>query len=129
MPAAGMTKTVVFLDGRHPFLVIVPADRYGNVSRVRAAVGSSDIRKATDAEIERLFPPAEVGAMPPLVAFTRMPIYLDRLLTNQESIGFAVGINREVVHMSVRDFRRLNRPVMGEFSSPDAWDEIVAPAV
>jgi prolyl-tRNA editing enzyme YbaK/EbsC (Cys-tRNA(Pro) deacylase) len=45
MPAAGMTKTVVFLDGRHPFLVIVPAHRYVDVKRVRAAAGSSNIRK------------------------------------------------------------------------------------
>jgi Ala-tRNA(Pro) deacylase len=126
MPPHRIAKTVVFCDGSEYLLVVVPADTYVDIEQVRAAVGSRELRKAVEDEVLELFPQAEVGAMPPLSALARVPVYLDRALANEEFIAFTAGTHRDVVHMKTGDFRHLSQPVIGDFSRPDLWDEPLA---
>ena len=126
IPAHRIAKTVVFIDGDKPLLVVVPADTYVDIEQVRAAVGSRAVRKAIEPEILELFPEGEVGAMPPLSALAGVPVYLDRALTEQEFIAFTAGTHRDVVHMKTCDFRHLNQPVVGDFGRPDVWEETLA---
>ena len=116
----------MFIYGYKPLLVVVPADTYVDIEQVRAAVGSSAVRKAIEPEILELFPEAEAGAMPPLSALAGVPVYLDRALTEQEFIAFTAGTHRDVVHMKTCDFRHLNQPVVGDFGRPDVWEETLA---
>ncbi len=126
MPAHRVAKTVVFIDGNKPLLVVVPADTYVDIVQVRAAVGSRDLRKAIEPDVLELFPQAEVGAMPPLGALARVPVYLDRALAEQAFIAFTAGTHRDVVHMNTADFRHLGQPVIGDFSRPEPWEETLA---
>lgn len=123
MPAHRVAKTVVFISGNKPLFVVVPADAYVDIEQVRAAVGSRELRKAIEPEILRLFPQAEVGAMPPLSALAGVPIYLDRALTEQEFIAFTAGTHRDVIHMKTCDFRCLNESVVGDFGQADVWEK------
>jgi Ala-tRNA(Pro) deacylase len=121
-PAHRVAKAVVFCNDNEYLLAVVPADTYVDFEQLRAAVGSGQLRMAVEGEIIERFPQAEVGTMPPLSALARVPVYLDRAVADQEFIAFTAGTHRDVVHMKATDFRRLTRPVIGDFSRPDAWE-------
>src|SRR4051794_24807588 len=85
MPAHRVAKTVVFQNTDDNYLlVVVAADAYVDVELVRTAIGVRALRPARESEMSRLFPHAEVGAMPPLTALAHVPVYLDRELADQE---------------------------------------------
>lgn len=121
-----IAKAVVFRNGSEYLFVVVPGDNYVDVEQVRAAVGSRDVNKAVEIEISAQFPQAEVGAMPPIPALARVPVYLDRELAKQEFIAFTAGTHRDVIHMKTADFRDLAEPVIGDFSRPHVWERNVA---
>ena len=50
-----------------------------------------DVRLATEAECANLFPDRQVGTMPPFGNLYGVEVYVDRLLTEDESIVFEAG--------------------------------------
>jgi len=110
LPLREVAKTVVlFGDGAFQ-IVVVPASKLVDFHEVRAALGLSQARLATEMELADLFPDCELGAMPPLGPLYRLPVYLDAGLAGQDMIAFNAGTHREVMHMRTAEFRRLVSP-------------------
>ncbi len=109
LPHEVAKTVVVFGDGAY-HMIVIPASRLVDLHEVRAALGLSQARMATETELSKLFPNCELGAMPPLGPVYGLPVYLDVGLASQETIAFNAGTHREVIHMQTTEFRRLVSP-------------------
>jgi Ala-tRNA(Pro) deacylase len=119
MPPHRMAKTVVCRDGDGYVMAVVPADSHVDLEQLRTAIGVSVLYLAEETELCLLFPDAAVGSMPPLGPLFNLRVYVDRQVANQEFIAFNAGTHRDVIHMRVADFRRLVKPVIGDFCQPN----------
>ena len=99
-------------------MVVVPADSYVDFDQLRAAIGVPTLYLAPESDLQRLFPGAELGSMPPLGGLFGLRVYLDREVRTQEFIAFNAGTHRDLIHMRVADFEHLIRPVVGDFCEP-----------
>ena len=104
-----VAKTVVYSGERGYGMAVVPADCVVDLEELRNAVGSMQIRLATEAEIGALFPESELGAMPPLGPMFDLPVVVDGSLSEEEFIAFNAGTHRDVIHMSFGDFVRVSK--------------------
>ena len=112
LPAWEVAKTVVVYGDNKYHLLVVPADRYVDMSEVQFALDLKRVRLATETELATLFPDCEIGAMPPIGILFDLPVYLDNELAHEAMITFNAGTHQECVHMRMEDFRRLNKPIV-----------------
>ena len=110
LPPREVAKTVVVFGDGGFHMVVIPASKLVDFHEVRAALGLTQARLATEPEIEELFPDCELGAMPPLGPLYNLPVYLDASLAGQDMIAFNAGTHRDVIHMRMAEFRRLVSP-------------------
>lgn len=128
VPAHNLAKTVVIHDDAGYALAVLPGDRLVDLFELRSALGRAHLRLANEAEIARLFPDCELGAMPPLGNLSGLPVYADADLAMHEFLVFNAGTHRDTLHMRFSDFDRLVRPTLLHFarqagSRPvPAWD-------
>ena len=96
-------------------MVVLPAAVHMNPQVVRHVTGRHGIQLEDEAELNRLFPDCEVGAMPPFGALYGLPMYVDPCLALESEIVFQAGNHHEAVRMRWVDFERAVRPVVAEF--------------
>jgi len=109
-PAQEVAKVVVFLAENGYRMVVLPACKVVDFQELRAMLGFSHARLATEKELAQLFPDCELGAMPPFGNLYGMPVYLDSSLLADETIAFNAGTHRDVVHIRLDDYRKLANP-------------------
>ncbi|HLH16270.1 MAG TPA: YbaK/EbsC family protein [Bryobacteraceae bacterium] len=109
-PAREVAKTVVIFGDGGYHMVVVPASKLVDLHEVRPVLGLTQARLATEGELGTLFPDCELGAMPPIGPIYGFPVFLDAALAGQETIAFNAGTHRDVVHMTMAEFRRLAEP-------------------
>jgi Ala-tRNA(Pro) deacylase len=109
MPAHELAKTVVYFCNSGFGIAVVAADRLVDLVRLGRLVGHSYIRLADEAELARLFPDCELGAMPPFGDSCAIPVIVDAGIAG-EFIAFTMGTHRDIVRMSFADFQRLAKP-------------------
>jgi Ala-tRNA(Pro) deacylase len=110
LPAQEVAKVVVFLAENGYRMVVLPANKVVDFQELRAMLGFSHARLATETELADLFPDCDLGAMPPFGNLYDMPVHLDSSLLADETIAFNAGTHRDVVHIRLGDFRRLVNP-------------------
>ncbi len=110
LPVQEVAKVVVFLAENGYRMVVLAANKVVDFQELRAMLGFSHARLATERELGELFPDCELGAMPPFGNLYDMPVYLDSSLLADEKITFNAGTHRDVVHVRLDDFRRMARP-------------------
>ena len=93
-------------------VVVVPANKLVDFQELRPVLGLAQVRLATENELARTFPDCELGAMPPFGGLYGIQVYLDASLTGEPAIAFNAGTHREVIHMTMTEFRRLAQPVI-----------------
>ena len=124
IPNQLMAKVVmVFADSKLTMLVL-PASHRVDLTRVGSAIGAKEVFLAGEHEIGEAFSDCEVGAMPPFGNLYGMPVYVDRLLAEDETIVFQVGTHTDTISMKYTDYARLVRPKVVEFARH--FREIVA---
>ena len=115
-----LAKTVIYLCEEGFGMALVPGDYLIDMEQLRAILGVSWVRLATENEIAELFPECELGAMPPLGNLFDLPVFVDTAVAAQEFIAFAAGTHRDVIHMAFGDFRRLVIPGIANFAYEEA---------
>jgi len=110
LPAQEVAKVVVFLAEGGYAMVVLPATKVVDFQELRAMLGFSHARLATEKELAELFTDCDLGAMPPFGNLYNMPSYLDSSLLADEMITFNAGTHRDVVHLRLDDYRRLANP-------------------
>lgn len=91
LPPHHVAKVVVLAIDTGPALAILPADARLDLERAAAALETSEIRLADEAEIERDFPEFELGAIPPLASLLHVPVVVDVLVAERPAVTFPAG--------------------------------------
>lgn len=112
-----MAKTIVVHLGGKMAMAVLPADQKIALAELREASGGARARFATEDEFKDLFPDCEVGAMPPFGNLYGMDVFLATALEQDEEIAFNAGSHTELIRMPLRDYERLVRPTVANFSA------------
>ncbi len=105
-----MVKVVIVNSEKGYIMAALPADRRVDIAALRTALGLKMVALATEEEFKRLFPDCEPGAMPPFGNLYNIPVYVDKVLTEDRDIVFQAGNHYEAVKMGYGDFERLVKP-------------------
>lgn len=112
IPGREMAKVVILkVDGSFA-MAVLPASRWVNFTRVKAALGAREVSLATEDEFATLFPGCEIGAMPPFGNLFGLAVYVDPMLEKDEAIFFNAGNHQQTVKLSYRDFKELVKPLV-----------------
>ena len=102
-------------EGGEHLMVVLPAACRLDLAALRRAAGRHRLALVPEAEMARLFPDCEVGAMPPFGALYGMPVYVDACFPRSELIAFQAGNHHEVMRMPYAEYERLAKPRVAEF--------------
>lgn len=118
VPEKMMAKTVVFLTENGYGMAVLPADMYVDMSDLRAALGATRLRLASESELIALFPHCELGSMPPFGngLLYDLPVYADPSLGEQEMIAFNAGTHRDCIRVRWDHYRGMVKPVVVPFA-------------
>ena len=117
VPGRDWAKAVVcFADGE-PIQAVVAADREVDLERLRRLAGAEEVRLASEAELDWLYPDCERGAMPPFGPLYRQRVFVDEGLTREQEIVFNGGTHTDAICMRYDDFAALTWPVVGRFAA------------
>lgn len=120
-----LAKTVIVkLDGDLA-MAVLPASYQVDLEELRRRTGVATAALATEREFKQHFPDCETGAMPPFGNLYGIPVYVDETLTLDREIAFNAGSHYELIKMSYRDFERLVKPEVMDFSSAHAAHAVV----
>jgi Ala-tRNA(Pro) deacylase len=116
IPPHDLAKPVVYVGNTGFGIAVVAADQLVDLLEVGRLLGVSYIRLASEAELAEAFPDCELGAMPPFGQPWEMPVLIDSGIAAREFIAFAIGTHRDVVRMSVADYKKLVKPLIGSIT-------------
>lgn len=111
-----VAKSVVASADNQKILLVLPATCRVDVDKVRALVGAKHVSLAREEELKHILPNCEVGAIPPFGNLYALPVYIERSLTNQETILFPVGTHTETMSLKYTDLERLVQPTVADFA-------------
>jgi Ala-tRNA(Pro) deacylase len=112
-----LAKTVILkLDGDLA-MAVLPASYQVDLEALRRATGVRTAELATEREFKQHFPDCETGAMPPFGNLYGIPVYVDETLAEDREIAFNAGSHYQLIKMTFKDFERLVKPEIMEFSS------------
>lgn len=118
IPGKLVAKTVVIWADGQLTLLVLPATFQVDLARLNVAIGAKATRLAHEAEFVDAFPDCEVGAMPPFGNLYDLPVYVDKRLTEDETIVFPAGTHTETMSLRYADYERLVKPTVVEFTRP-----------
>ncbi|GHO97711.1 deacylase [Reticulibacter mediterranei] len=111
-----VAKSVIVLADKRPVILVLPASYRVDLDKVRTYLGTQDVRLAHEEEFRNSFPDCEVGAMPPFGNLYKLPLYVDRSLTKEETIVFPAGTHTETMSLKYADFERVAQPSLADFA-------------
>jgi len=116
-PACFAKVVVVEADGRK-LLSVLPADHALDLGRFERLLGCDRISLLPESSLMTYFPDCELGALPALGNLYGLPVYVSPELTRQEKIAFNAGTHEQAIRMNYKDFDRMVRPTVIDFSYP-----------
>ncbi|MBI3399401.1 MAG: YbaK/EbsC family protein [Deltaproteobacteria bacterium] len=117
VPGKELIKVVMVKAGDSFVMTVLPASRRIDMVKLREVLGNKAIRLATEEEFKTLFPDCEPGAMPPFGNLYGLDVYADKALTDDEEIFFQAGSHIESIKMRYKDYERLVKPKVADFST------------
>lgn len=112
--SAGAKALVLFADGK-PIMVAVAGDRKIDFSLFKKLYGVKDLRMATKEEVLNVTG-VPIGAVPPYGSIFGIPLYEDESIHNNEQMAYNAGLHTKSISMSVADFEKIEKPIIGSFS-------------
>ncbi len=116
IPGKNMVKTVIVMINGQMAMAVLPASYYVDLTLLREITGEGNVRLASEMEFKDAFPDCEVGAMPPFGNLYNIPVYVAKILTEQDEIAFNAGTHTEVIQMKYRDYEKLVHPRVVKFA-------------
>jgi Ala-tRNA(Pro) deacylase len=99
-------------------LTVLPATHRIDLDLLRPILQSSEVRLATEAELERVFHDCELGAVPPFGASYGIPTLVDASLSGETEIFVETNWRHEGVQIAFHDFMGLEKPLLARFATP-----------
>jgi Ala-tRNA(Pro) deacylase len=116
VPGKEVAKTVVLrVDGRY-VLAVLPATHRIDLEQIRQDLGAERVEMATEAEMDRLFPDCERGAVPPFGSLYQLETWVDEALAADERIVFDAQSHEDAIRMRYQDYEALEHPHRGHFA-------------
>lgn len=107
--------TMVSAEGKIAMLVL-PASYRIDFAKVKEALGVKEARLAQEADFAGLFPDCDTGAMPPFGNLYNVPVFVDRVLTQDPEIVFPAGTHQDTMKIAYKDYARLAQPSVVDFA-------------
>jgi Ala-tRNA(Pro) deacylase len=111
-----VAKVVIVKADEKTVMLVLPAPHRLNFGKVRTMLGAKDVKLAEEGEFSHLFPDCAPGAMPPFGNLYEVPAYVDRALTERDSVVFRIGTHRETMRIAYADLARLAQPTVSDFA-------------
>lgn len=107
-----LAKVVVISADDQLAMAVVPAPRQVDLDKAAKVFGASEARLAIEDEFTPVFSDCDAGAMPPFGngSLYDLPVYLERTLSEQDTIVFNACTHTDTIHMSIDDYQRLVGP-------------------
>ena len=116
IPGKELAKSVILkIDGKI-IMAVLPGSYKIDFELLKEATGAKSIRLADEHEFVDKFPGCEPGAMPPFGNLYSVDVYVAKSLTEDEEIAFNAGTHTELIKMHYKDFQKLVKPKVIEFS-------------
>lgn len=113
-----LAKVVMVKNRGRDAMVVIPCDRNVDLLKLSNVLGTEDLEVSEEQEFSGLFPDCEPGAMPPFGRIYKIPCYADERLSLQKELYFNAGNHQETVKISVSDFLKYSKALIGDFSVP-----------
>jgi len=109
IPGRSFAKPViVYADGRL-IMTVLPANRLLDLDKLKAVLGTDDVRLAREEEFAPIFDDCERGAEPPFGNLYGIPTIVDVDLTTDE-VTFNAGSHTETMKISTIEYLGLVHP-------------------
>lgn len=108
--ATQRAKAVVLKQGRHRWMVVVPASAHLNMERLGYPT-NDPVEPASEQDLRDLFPDCGLGAIPPIGPAYGVETWIDRTLLDQLEICFDSGDPDGLVRVTHDQFEQLLGPV------------------
>lgn len=112
VPGQQVAKVVIAIADDALVMVVLPANRRADLVKLRAALGARSLRLADEHDFARRFSDCELGTMPPFGNLYDLPVYVDRMLAEDETIVFQAGTHTDTMRIRYADYARLARPTI-----------------
>jgi Ala-tRNA(Pro) deacylase len=117
VPGKEMAKVVMVKANGKKVMLVLPASYRVEMKKLKVALNCKKVGILKEKEFEDLFPDCEVGAMPPFGNLYNLEVWVDQILTENESIVFQAGTHVETLKIKFSDYARLLSPNVGDFSA------------
>lgn len=116
VPGRMMVKTVVVKADDRSYLVVLPAIFNIDFAKLKKLLGATGpVTLATEAEMEKLFPDAEVGAEAPFGEPYGLKTVIDEHLAECDHIVFQAGDHATTIQLNYEDYVSVADATTGRF--------------
>lgn len=119
LPGKLMAKVVMAIADGRMIMLVLPAPERVNIEEVGRIIGATEVRLAHEDEFAYIFPGCQVGAMPPFGNLYGIPVYVDKQLTEDDTIYFQAGSHTYTLSVKYDDYVRLVWPTVASFTFED----------
>ncbi len=109
-----VAKAVLLKGKKNLYLAVLPASNNCDFKAL-AKLTDDKISIAKEKDITKNIN-ARIGLIPPFGSLFEIPVYLDKKLLKNKKINLPAGSYTESVVMSVKDYEKLEKPTLGNFS-------------
>ena len=115
-----LAKCVLVNTDKGYFLAVLPAIELVDLAKLKKLLRVKKLSLASEADIRRLFPDVDVGAMSSFGNLYDVPTVMDKALADAEEIVCNAGSHAETITLRYRDFEKWAAPRVGSFGLPVA---------
>ena len=109
LPGRKFAKPVIVNADGELIMTVLPANRLLDLEKVKATLGSEDVRLAREEEFAPIFDDCERGAEPPFGNLYGLPTIIDIDLTTEEMV-FNAGSHTETMKIPTIEYLGLVHP-------------------
>ena len=113
-----LAKCVLVHTDKGHVLAVLPAIELVDFAKLKKVLRVKKLRLASEADIQRLFPDVDVGAMSPFGNLYNIPTVVDKALAGADEIVCNAGSHTQTVTLRYRDFEKWATPRVGSFGQP-----------
>ena len=115
VPGRQLAKCVLVNTEKGLFLAVLPAIYLVDFAKLKRLLKVKKLGLASEADIKRTFPDADVGAMSVFGSLYNVPTVADKTLAASDKIVCNAGSHTETLTVRFRDFERVAKPKVGAF--------------
>ncbi len=116
VPGRELAKVVMVKANGQMVMLVLPASYRVETKKLKGVLNCKKAGIVKEDEFQNLFPDCEIGAMPALGNLYNLEVWVDKVLTENESIVFQAGSHVETLRIKYSDYARLVNPKVGDFS-------------